>query len=139
MSEDLGKRYGGIWSATNGIQVGDTVQIVGTQVIGKVTGIDYHPFEWAQLRIEYESAAGHVSCWQSARNASIQEKANTMELPAGVYLSEGLLTLTLKDGSRAFYKDGKLYIKSEQLDTKLVLIQAEASNQDYEFTGTGPA
>jgi hypothetical protein len=56
---------------TFGIKVGDTVQIVGTQIIGKVTEIDDHPFQYAHLKIEYEAAGGISEIWQSARYAQV--------------------------------------------------------------------
>ena len=50
--------------------------------------------------------------------------------------SNGLLTLRMADGSRAWFKDGKLYIKQHQLDEKYVLIQAELEETD--FVGIAP-
>ena len=54
---------------TNGIKVGDTVQIVGTFIIGRVMEIDDHPFEYAQLRLKYVTAAGEVEVWHTTRLA----------------------------------------------------------------------
>jgi hypothetical protein len=54
---------------TNGISIGDEVQIGGTYLRGKVIDIDDHPLEYAELQIEIQGAAGPVTLWKSCRLA----------------------------------------------------------------------
>jgi len=65
---------GGKEKQVSDIKLGDKVQIIGTWIIGKVTEIDDHPFEYPQVKIEYEAAGGHVETWQSSRFAQVVER-----------------------------------------------------------------
>lgn len=57
---------------TNGIKVGDVVQIPDIPPIyGKVIEIDDHPLEYAELKIAIEGAAGTVEIWKSCRLARV--------------------------------------------------------------------
>jgi hypothetical protein len=56
---------------TNGIKVGDMVQIPEgmTMILGKVSEIDDHPLEYAQLKLSLETPAGTLEVWKSCRLA----------------------------------------------------------------------
>jgi hypothetical protein len=58
---------------TNGIKLGDQVLVPTTEfpfpLMGKVVEIDDHPFEYGELKLEIEGAAGTVHKWVSSRMA----------------------------------------------------------------------
>jgi hypothetical protein len=73
--------------------------------------------------------------WRDAPQSETAPHVGWVQWPFSYQYADGLLTLRMADGSRAWFKNGKLYIKQDQLDEKHVMIQAELDGTD--FVGVG--
>jgi len=78
------------------------------------------------------------SCWRDPQWKQWKQwkESNFRIFDKDLY-GDGLSTLIMRDRSRAWFKDGKLYISEEQVANKLVLFRAPESEGDYELSGTG--